>query len=994
MKLAPVAVALSLTAWLIPSKPAHAETLPVRLYDVAQGLANSRVTAIVQARRGDIWFATWDGVSRFDGYQFTNFNTGDGLPGSLVSSIAEDRHGSLWFGTFNTGLARLIDDPAERGGDPSRKFAVYHVAEAPHADEIGALAVDGTNRLWCATGAGIYRADLNVAGPPVWSAVLPGVSVSWPQLLAVEPRGRAWAGDGDGVWEIGDGPPVRHPLPRDAKGELWNVALARGGGLWVSCGGRLWRFVPAGEGRPSDAWNAAPIVLGPNNYVRVLAEDTDDALWIGTFEGLLRLRDRHAVMFTTEQGLPDEKIRALRVDRDGNLWIGTHSGGVAKLPRGGLVNITTSDGLSDRNVMSVVESAYSRVYAVTDRAGVVEIAGGRAHPVPGSDAGSFRDVTPVQDRKGNWWIGDEAGLFFSEGPSLRFDRARRLGREDGLPEPVGTIMAIYRDTDGSIWVGQGTRVLTHIEPEESWPPSVTTVPLPAPTESWHARRLLRDHAGTLWVSSFLNLGRLVEAKIESLAGSQGLPDTQVRALYQDRRGRMWLGHRNRGVSMTEEPDASHPRFRTWTSREGLSSDIVWALGEDDAGRIYVGTARGLDRLDPDTGRIRHFGPADGLAGSIVNAILADDRGRLWISTNGGISVLDPRRERDASTPPPAYISRVAISGQDLALPESGTRRLGELRLPWPRNTIAFAWVGVGFESERGIRYQTRLIGADADWSPPAESRAVNYANLGPGRYTFLVRSVSLSGVAEEHAANVRFRILPPFWRRGWFIVACVLAVSGAAIAVHELRTRRLLALERIRRQIATDLHDDMGSGLAQIAVLSEVAKRHADGETATRLDQVAELARGLRDSMSDIVWAVDPRRDRLADLARRLRQVAYNLFEAEGAGLTFDAPDDEILERVELAPDRKRHLFLAAKEALTNVAKHAEASHVAVELTLAGSRLGLTVRDDGRGFDPAIATEGRGLANLERRSVALHGRLRVESAPGRGTTIHLDVPVR
>lgn len=994
MRIARAALALSIAGGLVPSGRARAETLPLRTYDVAEGLANSRVTAILQARRGDLWVATWDGVSRFDGYEFTTFNTVDGLPGTLVTSIAEDRRANLWFGTFESGLARLIDDPAARGDNPRKKFAVVHVAADPHADRIGAIAVDASNRLWCATEAGLYRADLDAGDTPSFTLVLPGAVVGWPQLLAIEPSGKVWAGDGTWVWEIGDGPPVHHALPKDAKGDMWNVALARGGGLWVSVGGKLWRFVPAGQGRPRDVWTRLPLTLGAVNYVRVLAEDDDGSLWIGTFAGLIRWRDGRATPFTRDQGLPDEKVRALRVDRDGNLWIGMHNGGVAKLPRGGLVNFTTHDGLTDRNVLDVVQSADYRLYVATDRGGIDEIEGGRAHPVPGSSPTEFRFGLLAQDREGRWWIGTETGMFVSDGPDLDLRRARKLTADDGLPDPDGLVMGVFRDADGSILVGQGTRALAHIQPDGTAAPPIATIPLPEPGTDWLARRVLRDRAGTLWVSSFQSLGRLRAGKIESLQGSPGLPDTQVRTLLQDAKGRVWLGHRNRGLSMTDEPEADHPHFKHWGMAEGLSSDTVWALGADDAGRIYAGTSRGLDRLDPQTGRIRHFGPSDGLSGAIINSIVRDDHGRFWIGTNGGISVLDPRREVDAAMPPPAYISRVAIAGQDLSLPESGARRLGELELPWGRNSIAFDWVGVGFESGRGLRYETRLEGADQKWSVPGDARSVNYANLGPGRYTFFVRTVSAAGIAGEEASTVSFRVLPPLWRRRWFIALVAAATVGVGFGLNELRVRRLVALERIRRQIATDLHDDVGSGLVQIAVLAEVAKRGASDDGAQRLEQVAGLARTLRDAMSDIVWAIDPRRDRLADLARRLRQVSYDLFEAEGVQVTFHAPPDDVLERIELPPDRRRHLYLAAKESLTNVAKHARATAVGVEIVVEGSRLRVVVTDDGRGFERAAETEGRGLANLERRAAALGGRLKVETQPGKGTTIRLDLPLR
>ena len=200
--------------------PAHAETLPLSHLDVADGLADSRVTAIVQAGRGDLWFSTWDGVSRYDGYRFTNYGTRDGLPEHLISSIAADRDGGLWFGTFSHGVARLIDDPKERGSDPSVKFETFSVGSAAGANGIGALVVDAKNRLWCATNAGVFRAELRGPRPPRFEEILPGATAEWPQLLAVDPQGRAWVGDVNAVVEIGDGAPIRHTLPPEAQGEL------------------------------------------------------------------------------------------------------------------------------------------------------------------------------------------------------------------------------------------------------------------------------------------------------------------------------------------------------------------------------------------------------------------------------------------------------------------------------------------------------------------------------------------------------------------------------------------------------------------------------------------------------------------------------------------------------------------------------------------------------------------------------------------------------
>jgi signal transduction histidine kinase len=199
-------------------------------------------------------------------------------------------------------------------------------------------------------------------------------------------------------------------------------------------------------------------------------------------------------------------------------------------------------------------------------------------------------------------------------------------------------------------------------------------------------------------------------------------------------------------------------------------------------------------------------------------------------------------------------------------------------------------------------------------------------------------------------------------------------------------------LEAVRRQVATDLHDDLGSGLAQVAVLSEVAKRQAP-PLAGALDEIGGLARSMRESLSDIVWAVDPTKDTLAAVVNRLRQVAANLFGDGTASVRFAAPAGAAMDAIALRPDRRRHLFLFCKEALTNAARHAQARTVAIEVARTAAGLRVEVADDGRGFDPAAGEAGNGLRSLRARAAALGADFTLRSAPGRGTAIRLLLPL-
>jgi signal transduction histidine kinase len=249
--------------------------------------------------------------------------------------------------------------------------------------------------------------------------------------------------------------------------------------------------------------------------------------------------------------------------------------------------------------------------------------------------------------------------------------------------------------------------------------------------------------------------------------------------------------------------------------------------------------------------------------------------------------------------------------------------------------------------------------------------------------------VSPSGMASPGIAIVDFRIAAPFWKSWWFLLLAGVATAALVTAAHLYRVRRLLALEHVRGRLAADLHDDLGSGLTEIAILTEVARQ--DGSRKD-LEVVAQRARELRASMGDIVWSVDPECDNLEELIRRWRQTAFALLGNEA--VEFTSPEASAMDRIELTPDRKRQLLLFFKEVVTNVARHAGAERVWIDVRLTSGRLHLEVRDDGCGFVPGRITAGNGLKNMASRAESLAGVLKVQSIPGGGTTVRLSLPLR
>jgi signal transduction histidine kinase len=469
----------------------------------------------------------------------------------------------------------------------------------------------------------------------------------------------------------------------------------------------------------------------------------------------------------------------------------------------------------------------------------------------------------------------------------------------------------------------------------------------------------------------------------------------VRGIYAalvDHAGRLWCGAQQ-GLLRVNEPGADNPRLVRYSPQRALSDGVITSLSEDRSGRLYVGTRRGVERLDAGTGAIRRYTPADGLAAFETNVAYRDRHGALWYGTAGGLSRLLPGPDRPQVVPR-AVIGSVRIDRDAHPLSDLGETVVGPLRAPSPRSGIEIGFFALSFAPGRPVSYQYRMDGIDG-WSLPTEQSTVLYPRLAPGTYRFLVRVANGErGAADTTPASVTVVIPRPFWATWWFMSAVAGAVVLAAYTLYRHRLARLLEIERIRTRLAMDLHDDIGSALSQVAVMSAVAKQRAEGDhrLADLLERIAERSRQLIDTMSDVVWAINPERDSLRDLAQRMRRFAAETLEAQDIQLQFELPGGNADLRLDAAV--RREVFLIFKEAINNLVRYANCTRTVVGLRVEGPSLVLNIQDDGVGFDPDAETDGLGLRSMRDRASRLGASLAVRSRSMGGTSIRLAVPVR
>jgi ligand-binding sensor domain-containing protein/signal transduction histidine kinase len=1007
---------------------AQAEHLPVKTYTTADGLPRDQINKIVRDSRGFLWFCTAEGLSRFDGYSFTNYTTEQGLPSRNINDLIESNDGTYWVAT-DGGLARFNPQSAIRNSQSSEPLFVTYRMNRTEGEAVYTFLEERPGLIWCGTADGLYQLKLEEGH---WAFQSAHVDLARDvkgnaDILTIlrDNQGDLWLGSSLGLYHLRrSGTLERFTTAQGLRDNYVQALLEDSDGvLWAGTReGGLCRIDLQGESRRAFVTRVYTRSDGlPSNWINSIFQSSDGRLWIGDSAGLCEFipqADQRGGVFrayATTNGLSDNAIEALAEDRDGNLWIGTESGGAMKLARSGFTTYGESDGLDFNRISAIFETAAGGLFVLsannpTERI-INSFNGARFTAVrPGVPQDihyygwGWNQVT-FQDRLGEWWVTTGRGLY-------RFPKVKRVEQlAYTRPKAIYTsrtgliadeVFRLFEDSHGDVWIATISSFssgLTRWERTTSTFQSFSEAD-GIPKNVW-ATAFCEDGSGSLWIGTAGNgLLHYKADRFQVLSSADKVPEGWIRGLMLDKAHRLWIASQS-GLGRIDDPNEERPQVFTYTSATGLSSNSVGCVTQDQFGRIYAGTARGVDRLDPATGRIRHYTTADGLANNSVDVAFRDHNGALWFGTRQGLSRLVPEPDRGES-PPPVLINGLRVADADYQISQLGEVAASELTLEPDQNRLQISFVGLSFGAGEALNYQYTLEGADRDWSAPGDQRTVNYANLRPGRYRFSVRAVTSDGVVSASPATVAFTILPHVWQRWWFVVLTAMAAALALFSLYRYRVTRLLELERVRTRIATDLHDDIGAGLSRVAILSEVIKQQmGTGATqfAPMLTEIAESARGLVGSMRDIVWAIDPRRDDLGNVAVRIEQFASDVLEPKNIEWDFQAPAE--LERIKLNSDQRRHLLLIFKEAINNIANHSGCKSASLRIWVVHSQLVAEMRDDGRGFAvspglraPTNGRSGHGLENMQRRADELGGHLNVESSPGGGTLVKLVFPLR
>lgn len=1026
-----IALLLSLT-WLSVFS-ARGERYPFKVYTIADGLAHDDVNRIVRDSRGFLWFCTGDGLSRFNGYSFKTYTQEHGLPSRNINGLLETREGEYLIATSG-GLAvfdplgkafhwNLFENKLDRDTNDPPMFRTFFPPEDPgnrRANTIYDLAQTTSGAVYVGTNHGLFRVEK--AGTEwvfhkVESELFQDKTLVY-NTLHGDRKGGLWVVANGAVYRIA--PDGAISMLNDVGGNY--VLEDHDGRIWVDSGGEevgIRRFVFDGDVPRLEYTFNKQDGLPATSFTRAVAETVDGRIFVvsnGTVGEYQPLATPGEPRFNfADADLADNGA----IDSGGNLWFGTEGKGAWKLSLTGFATFGPEAGGPKAPISSLILDDAGTVYLLNEDDLINRLEEGKIEsvkPLGFKGRGWGYRFLDFRSSNGEWWIPSIDGLLRYPAVADLRDLSRTaplkiFTTNDGLF--ANYVLNIFEDSRRDVWIAasNGTDSLHRWDRATDKIVRYTAAD-GIPSALGSVTSFGEDAAGNLWFSFYYGgLIRYRRGVFRTFTAAEGIPEGGINNFLSDSKGRFWIATRTRGLFRVNDPDAETPVFHNLSARQGLLSNEATCLAEDKLGRVYIGTGRGLNRLDPDANTFRSYSQADGLPGNYVSHCRADRNGVLWVAGNNSVARFVPGADKPPSAPP-VFVDGLSINGVSRRVSELGETKIEGLRLGPEQKQIQINFFALGFDSGDTLRYQYKLN--EQDWSSPSDQRTVSL-NLSAGTYQFAVRAITADGVPSVTPAVVTFTIARPVWQRWWFVTLVVLVLAGAVFAfvrsriakarqLQKAREERIAELQRVRSRIATDLHDDIGSSLTQIAVYSELARQREseNGKAGEPLDMITNVADELVDTMSDIVWAINPTKDHLQDLTQRMRRFAANVLSAKDIDLEFRAPDSE--NDIPLGANIRREVFLIFKETINNIVKHSAAKTATVEFRLEPQYMTIVLRDDGQGFDPQAAVGqngqpdwkrfrgGNGLLNMKKRAGDLGGSYTVESAPGSGATVTLMVP--
>ncbi|WP_291725457.1 two-component regulator propeller domain-containing protein [Bernardetia sp.] len=845
-----------------------------------EGLPTNTLNYVFQSEDGFIWASTYSGFIRFDGVDFKIFDKKNlpYLTNSSISAIYQTKDDSLWIGTHGSGL--MVQK------DHNFNFYTAKTTKGNFPDySIESISKIG-DALWLGTrGNGIITYQDGIFTP--FSAIpeISTISINELQYREIGTDRIVWIGtEGKGLFSYQNERIERYNVEN---GSITNDVIT---GLLLDRTNTLWVGTINGVNRIR---NGKSEIIEELKGVSVndIIEDKEGSIWFATSAGLFRKNPVSRVyeVLNTENGLPHNNVMNICTDKEGNLWLAMYRAGLIRLKDGKFLNYTTQQGLASVSVSSIQEIEKNNYWVGSD-AGII-------NTIKNQNVGRYDLKTPLstdrlraifKDREGNIWVGSYAGVL----------RISSTGEEklftikDGLTD--NQVRVITQTINGSIWVGtRGGGLNEYIPSEQRWIPFTKDDGL----SSNFVMGVEPTSEGNLIVSTndagvdIINLKTRKVSKVYTQA--EGLPSNLAFSARYDSEKILWICA-NSGLVAISPKDIN--KINIFNSSNNFPVDAVFDIREDSNNNLWLSSSSGAIRIERASvteyleGKrtdleVKVFDRSDGMKEEECTGavhFLKDSQGRMWFPTIGGLSMIDPNNIQKNTLAPPTYITKLSVDSIDYKFPSFSDE---EIIVEAGARRILFHFTGLSLVSPSDMHFKYRLKGFDEDWIEVKNERDALYTGLPPKEYTFEVISANNDGVWSEEVAKVRFVVKPFFYQTAYFWIAIIVAFLLLVWLAYRYQIRRItkqnLKLEETVKQRTAEINQQKEEIESQRDRIEE--QRKAITESYEQIHKVGEIGQKITAKLQTDT------------LAQTIYQNILMLMPAEGFGMgVYNAREQKI----------------------------------------------------------------------------------------------------
>jgi len=936
----------------------------VRVFAIGFTSADKRliITSMIRMDSGSLLLATEGGLWAFDlrTEQSSPFLPGTEISDSRINTIIEAPGGTIWIGTSEHGLFSY--------NRTTKAVQRYTTTSGLSSNHILSLLPDRTGRLWIGTwGGGLNALDSSTSRIVHYRSSANDPATLYSNritALCENDNQELWIGTSEGlnILHLKTGRMRRIDLHSRIEHTVSSITRDHSGRMWIAVSDLGLVFYSNGV---FTTFTTLDDVGRSLNLIRTLYLDPVAStgnhllLWVGYRNGVNKIlmsinpftnHIRNQDSLYLDRGA----VLSLCEDRNGILWAGMWGGGLDMLRR--------ANG-SYRRVASFKNSS-------TDPSSL-----------PYNNVGSL-----MEDRHGNLWIGTRSGLATLDAARKRMRVHRSIKADPGslANDHVG---AIYEDRSGTIWICTSGGLSEIVPGKAGRFKNYLKGPKEADSVQGNlVSDIFEDRRSNLWVATYGRGLNKREAKgtfkrFLHPGDSSRTKENWIYCFVEDNEGMFWLSTMAGLVSF--DPQAAqftrHPI-------EQLHDAHIFGIHVDKRNDLWLSTGIGLAKFSPKTGTFTRFDEKHGVSFvELRSGFYKNTSGRLFVGGLDGFIEFDPDSISTVSHPPEIALTALSVFDQEIS---ASALAGGEIHFPYDQNFISISFAALDYVEPLRNRFTYKMVGVDNDWVEAGTRNYARYPNLNPGNYVFQVRGSNSDDVWNETGTFVTIVVAPPYWQTWWFRILAAAFIASTIYAVYRYRIRKLLEVERLRMRIADDLHDDVGSNLSTIAMVARAIQRAPELTRATkrRLAEIYETAVTTSDGMKEIVWFIKPENDTLDDLLLRMKDTASSLL--ANVDHDFHSPKDRSSSRVTV--EFKRNFFLAFKEILTNIVKHASAPKVEIRVEQKNGMLEMVIRDNGRGFDESTVRRGNGLGSLRSRAQNIGGVCEITTGQGKGTAVRFS----